>query len=40
MAIGPADAQEATLRLLSARSATATICPSEVARMLAGDGGD
>lgn len=35
------DAARATiLRLVAARAAGATICPSEVARALAGDGGD
>lgn len=32
------DAREATLALLAARAPGATICPSEVARAIAGDG--
>ena len=34
------DARNATLALLDARAPGATVCPSEVARALAGDGGD
>ena len=34
------DARNATLALLEARASGATVCPSEVARVLAGDGGD
>lgn len=33
-------ARAALLALLARRAADATICPSEVARVLAGDGGD
>lgn len=35
----PPDAREATLALLALRAAEATICPSEVARVLAASGG-
>ena len=34
------DAREATLALLAARAEDATVCPSEVARALAGPDGD
>ncbi|VXB79428.1 DUF3253 domain-containing protein [Brevundimonas sp. G8] len=34
------DAREATLALLAARAEGATVCPSEVARALAGPDGD
>ena len=33
------DPREATLALLAARSEDATVCPSEVARVVAGEGG-
>lgn len=33
------DAREATLALLAARAEDATVCPSEVARVVAGEGG-
>lgn len=33
------DSREATLALLAARSENATVCPSEVARLIAGEDG-
>lgn len=33
------DSREATLALLAARAEDATVCPSEVARVVAGEGG-
>lgn len=36
----PDDARAATLALLDARAVGTTVCPSEVARVLAGDGAD
>lgn len=33
------DPREATLALLAARAEDATVCPSEVARLVAGEGG-
>lgn len=39
MATSRADVQKATLLLLSQRAAGATVCPSEVARELAGGAG-
>ena len=37
---GAEEARAAVLALLAARAVGATICPSEVARVVAGDGGD
>jgi hypothetical protein len=40
MAAPPPDPDDRTLTLLAARAPGATVCPSEVARSLAGAGGD
>lgn len=39
-ALTPEDARTVTLALLDARATGATVCPSKVARVLAGDGAD